>query len=440
MKQFTIQVLGAECWQDIATLDVLSPEKGRLSPCRLGYEQDYAIKHLEDNGIHAVSLNCPVRLFWEYTENSWFPFLEDLIPSGAARRVLVRALGLANQTPETQDFALLERGVIAPVGNLRFKEAIPEQTEKSLRYFPVKEVVERQADFLEYASQMGAISGGATGASGEAPKLLLRCSSEDQVFIDTFQDQEENPDGYFLVKFPRNDRSDLDCDVLRAEYDFYQELHQMGVSTISTIGMRLEEGSRFPSLWLPRFDALWTGTRWKRLGMESLFSILKKPTGTHLSHFEILEKLIELLRLAPKSSKAEELVSEWLCRDLLNVSFGNSDNHGRNSAILKTPEGMKLSPVFDFAPMRADPGEVIRTTTWGSPLEMGGEYRWQEIAVSLAHLCDSDRIMHALRDTARKLEGLRERLKARGVPQTILQMPSMGFDFLDQKLKRWGLL
>lgn len=82
----------------------------------------------------------------------------------------------------------MEQGTIAPVGNLRIKEAIPLRSPEStlhLLQFTVADVANRNAEFLEYAQQMGAISGGATGAGGEAPKLLVRLTQEQQVWIDT---------------------------------------------------------------------------------------------------------------------------------------------------------------------------------------------------------------------------------------------------------------
>ncbi|MCG2937648.1 type II toxin-antitoxin system HipA family toxin, partial [Escherichia coli] len=82
-----------------------------------------------------------------------------------------------------------------------------------LRYFTVADVADRNIDFLEYAQQMGAISGGATGAGGEAPKLLIRVSPEQQLWIDTYQQNFEQPDQYYLVKFPRNNRSEIDCNI-----------------------------------------------------------------------------------------------------------------------------------------------------------------------------------------------------------------------------------
>lgn len=78
-------------------------------------------------------------------------------------------------------------------------------------------------------------------------------------------------------------------------------------------------------------------------------------------------------------------VSEWVKRDLLNVAFANSDNHGRNTALLKTPQGTWLAPVFDFAPMKADPEGIIRTTTWGAPFEEGREFKWFAIAEQLSN-------------------------------------------------------
>ncbi|MFX6114682.1 type II toxin-antitoxin system HipA family toxin, partial [Acinetobacter baumannii] len=72
----------------------------------------------------------------------------------------------------------------------------PEST-LHLRYFSKEDVAERNIDFLEYAQQMGAISGGATGAGGEAPKLLIRVSPEQKVWIDTYQEKFDQPDQHY---------------------------------------------------------------------------------------------------------------------------------------------------------------------------------------------------------------------------------------------------
>lgn len=65
------------------------------------------------------------------------------------------------------------------------------------------------------------------------------------------------------------------------------------------------------------------------------------------------------------------------------------------------------------------------------------EQKWQEIAEQLADLCPPEKTMATLKETAQMLTGLKTRLEKRGVSEQILKM---GFDYLDEKLKRWGLL
>ncbi|PSJ48377.1 type II toxin-antitoxin system HipA family toxin [Zobellella taiwanensis] len=447
--KLTIQIFHQGAWHDAAELTLQQPQLGRSGPARLGYDFDYALEWLQRDDEHACSLVLPIELMVPHDSPTWFGFLDDIMPAGAARRYWVNQLGLSNATPERQDTELLCRGTIAPVGNLRIKEALPELPAGSTlrqRRFAIQEVVERNTDFLEYAQQMGAASGGATGAGGEAPKLLLRCSANDEVWIDTFQDDVHNPDTHYLVKFPRNNRGPIDCDILRAEYHYYHELQSLGVSTISTNGMRLLEGERFPSLWLPRFDVAMCEGQLTRYGLESVYSVLHKAPGSYLKHQHTLRSLIRLLEHQYRvlelgeSFDRQAFVIEWVKRDLLNVAFGNSDNHGRNTALLKTPEKIWLAPVYDFAPMKADPEMVPRSTSWGSPLEEGGQYNWRAIANELADLAEPARVLAELKALAGKLAGLKQRLQARGVPESILNMPAMGFDYLDDKLKRWELL
>jgi serine/threonine-protein kinase HipA len=441
MKTLTIQALTQQQWHDIATLKLLSPEKGVTSPSRLGYEFEYSVEWLDCNDEHACSLVLPVQIMVEHEAERWFGFLEDIVPAGAARRYLIDFWGLQALSSGEQDTALLEKGTIAPVGNLRIKESLPSLPADStlhLRKFNLNDVAERDSSFLEYAQEMGAISGGATGAGGEAPKLLLRCSELDEVWIDTFQEQHDITDMHYLVKFPRGRKTQDDCDILRAEYHFYHELTDMGFNTISTEKMKLLEGSRYPSLWLPRFDIHWNKRHWDRYGLESIFSVLNKPAGSYLNHFDVIRSVCALLKRQSVEFDTARFVCEWLTRDLLNIAFGNSDNHGRNTALLKKPSGIWLSPIYDFAPMKVDPEGVTRTTKWGPPFEEGGEFRWQSITEELSDLCPSETSLSALKQTARQLIGLQQRLEARGVPERILEVIQV--KWLKTKLTRWGLL
>ncbi|MDR5862397.1 HipA domain-containing protein [Halomonas campisalis] len=445
----TIQIHFDQAWRDAAELTLPEPERGVRGTSRLRYSPDYALDRMFRDDLHACSMLLPVELMLTHESPRWFGFLEDIMPAGASRRFWVNYLGLQDLPEGHQDTELLARGTIAPIGNLRIKEAVPDPSAKDVlgeRRFAMRSVVERDTDFLEYAQQMGAASGGATGAGGEAPKLLLRLSGDEEVWIDTWQDDCHQPDIPMLVKFPRGRRSIDDCDILRAEYHYYQELAALGVDTIGTSDMRLVEGERYPSLWLPRFDMQYLDGAWVHYGLESVYSLMEAAPGSFLKHGDTLRRLVGLMEGQHRVRElgavfdAQAFVIEWVRRDLLNVAFGNSDNHGRNSALLKRPEGSWLSPVYDFAPMKADPEGVTRTTQWGAPLEVGGEFDWVAIADSLGDLAEPDRLLAELRQLAVALEGLDERLAARGVPARILDMPAVGLRSLDERLRRWGLL
>ena len=445
----TVQAFHHGQWHDAAELVIEHPEQGRRGPARLGYITDYALEWLDRDDEHACSLRLPIELMNTHQSSGWFAFLDDIMPSGASRRYWVTQLGISTLSEVEQDYALLAKGTIAPVGNLRIKEALPERPAGSTleqQRFPLRDVVDRDSDFLAYAQQMGAAGGGATGAGGEAPKLLLRCSPNDQVWIDTYQDDPANTDQHYLVKFPRGQRTELDNNILRAEYHFYHELASLGMATIDTQGMRLIEGERSPSLWLPRFDVDFHAGERTLYGLESVYSVMERQPGSFLNHFAVIEALVGLLgqqyrvRESGGHFDTARFVSEWVKRDLLNVAFANSDNHGRNTALLKTPQGIWLAPVYDFAPMKADSEGIIRTTTWGSPFEEGPEYNWFAIAENLNAYVPADQLMAELKALGSQLVGLKERLTARDAPNALLASNAMGLDYLDAKLRRWGLV
>lgn len=436
----TLQLYIDGLWQDAALLDVKEPRKGRESAALLAYDFDYASQYLDRNDLASCSLNNAVMLIGSHFSQPWFGFIDDIMPAGASRRYWIAQLGLQSKSPAEQDYALLKAGTIAPIGNLRVKESLPQLPEESqlkTRRFPAEWAIERDTDFLEYAQQMGAASGGATGAGGEAPKLLLRRTENSEVWIDTWQDDLHIQDTHYLVKYPRGSRSEIDCDILRAEYHFYHEIHSLGINTISTRKMLLCEGERYPSLWLPRFDVDFVAGKKVLFGLESVYSIMEKPPGSYLNHFDVIRTLIDKLQLT--GGERKRLVIEWVQRDMLNIAFGNSDNHGRNSAIIKKPDGMWLAPVYDFAPMKADPEGVVRTTQWGSPYEEGGHFQWHLIAAQLDELIPQHELLQAMKMLAESLRGLKTRLAARGVPASILEMPGIGFNFLDQRIAGWQL-
>ncbi|CRL61609.1 HipA domain-containing protein [Proteus vulgaris] len=456
MEKITLQAFIVQEWRDIAIIHFPKHDHALYASkyditypiTELEYETNYSVDYLYRDDNYAVSINHPVALYFDDNGSpGWLKFLDDIVPSGASRRYWIQYLDIANLTVEQQNYELLYHGTISPIGNLRVKESLP--TPSSLNkalVFTIDDVKNRASDFLDYAQRKGAAAGGATGAGGEAPKLLLRCSKNEEVWIDTYQDDASNLDKYYLVKFPRGNRSSIDCDILRAEYHFYHELTAMGFNTISIEGMRLEEGNNYPSLWLPRFDIKIENNEVIRLAMESVYSMLNKAPGTTLYHETAIRELIDKINQSNMVTQfgfqfdTSDFIIEWVRRDLLNIIFGNSDNHGRNTSFIRYNNAIYLAPIYDFAPMKADPEGIARTTKWNSQNEMGGEYSFINIANSLSDLIPQEQLLNALKETALQLITLKERLEIRGVPTQILTMPSFGFDFIPNKLERWGLL
>jgi serine/threonine-protein kinase HipA len=58
-------------------------------------------------------------------------------------------------------------------------------------------------------------------------------------------------------------------------------------------------------------------------------------------------------------------VLEYLKRDVANLAFGNKDNHARNTALQRFADGqIRLTPLFDFAPMYLHPDGIARRMRW----------------------------------------------------------------------------
>lgn len=457
MEKITLQAFIDHKWIDIAFLIFPEYESTLYTNnyditypiTELIYNTDYSLEYLYKDDQYAASINHPVALYFDNNGSpNWLKFLDDIVPSGASRRYWVQYLDLTGLTIAQQNYQLLRYGTISPIGHLRIKESLPTSRTSFNEniFFTIDDIKNRASDFLDYAQRKGVAAGGATGAGGEAPKLLLRCSQDEKIWIDTYQDDISNHDQHYLVKFPRGTRSQIDCDILRAEYYFYHEISEMGFNTISIDKMRLEEGNNYPSLWLPRFDIEIQNDKIKKLAVESVYSLLNKSPNTTLYHERVIRDLIKKIdesnmvtQFGFKFDK-NNFIIEWVRRDLLNIIFGNSDNHGRNTSFIRNDNSIYLSPIYDFAPMKADPEGIVRTTKWNSKNEIGGEFNFIGIANSLADLISEEQLVNALKETAIDLVSLKERLEKKGVPESILKMPTFGFDFISEKLKRWGLL
>ncbi len=429
MSAVTIESLLSGQWQRAATLEFPEEAAGDRGRCYFGYDFDYLQRWLDGGRFDAAaSVTLPLE-FGPASLPSWPAFLDDLRPMGSARRWWLGHLNLPDAP--ASDFRLLQRGTVAPVGNLRVAEAVPRKTEPPRR-FPAEAVIEREHDFIAWAAEHGAQVGGATGAGGDSPKVLLRREADGQVWIDVWQDEPESSATHVVVKFARS-RSDRDRLILRSEYVYYQALAKLGVPTICAEGLELHEGAGGPSLWLPRFDVRRQAGQEVRLGVESMYSLLSARPGARLRHQDVLHALRKVVRPLDWPG----LLLEYVQRDVLNLVFGNADNHGRNTALLKSADAVWLAPVYDFAPMKMDLEGISRTSHWGD-FERGGEIDWGGLLRSFGE--DEASVRAGLRELAERLTALPTLLTELGLPRETLDFPSLGLHHAEARLRAWGLL
>lgn len=446
MRTVNIEMYLNGTWQVICQVEFTGNQKILNSTNKFSYSPQHQVNCYGDVSSKACGVNYPVT-FDIYSEDKIFGFIDDIIPAGAARRKWLEQDEI--KQAEDIEFALLTHGAISPVGNLRVKSAVEKlDSNVAIQYFPVEDIINRDSDFLSYAHERGALTGGATGAGGEAPKLLLRQNESNQVWIDCFQNT-QSADQAYLVKFPSGQRTDIDKDILRAEYSYYQVLTQAGYNTIDTKQMKLEEGVNTPSLWLPRFDFIYAHNQEVRYGLESILSVIKGSSGVPLNHFDVIKQTISNIQQAIEDTDTQFdpalFVCHWFERDLLNVIFGNADNHARNSSLLKIKNKIELSPIYDFAPMRVDPEDIRRTITWGNPFELGGEYQWQAIIENLAEYCaqqqiecDKTQLTYIFKNAMEKFENLPEILVQAGCPESIIKHPKNHFKHWQLKHEKWS--
>lgn len=439
MMKLTLQTHWNYNWHDAATLTLVEPEKGLAGRCRVDYLTSYLFdkaEHYHQKPFkHALSANIPLCLDG-FSSDGLPAFLYDILPAGASRRALLRN----KDYPQPVDLQLLHRATKAPIGHLRVSEsAEDEQREDPVSFVPA-EITEHHTQFLQYAMQRGADISAATGAGGEAPKLLLVEDRQGRLFLDAeLKDAEAAK--HWLVKFPRNKGNSRDQAILRSEYLYYKALSALGFSTLATDDMRLEEEGERPSLWVRRFDRKIHPLGVQRLAMESHYSLANVSTpGSYMRHEHMLERLVALWQQAGQGDQIERMIVEYLRRDLLKRVLGDSDNHGRNSAVIRGTASVELAPLYDLAPMVMDDEGISRSTKWNPEIEAGGRINWRQLCQSLNAWVDPDNVFTQLQQTAQCLRALPDVLMQSGLPPTTMMHPGVPLRRLDAYFKQEDLL
>ena len=437
----TLEIHWENTWHAAGEVRFMHPSQGLPGQPSFYYHANYAAAALESSGNfdqtnlidhRAVGVNLPCHFGGDYHAGEIAPVLRDIIPQGAGRRFWVSQLGHSKDPGQALDTTLLREGCVAPVGNLRIKEAAERfygrLNHQGTALFNREDVVERADSLIEYAQTLGIALGGATGAGGDAPKLLLAeglsgkfalegTLADDQIFR------------HWLVKFPRGKKNRDDIAVLEGEGAIYQALEKRGFNTIK--GARIDRAGKHTTLWLPRFDREVTKKGIAHHGVESVYSIMGHiGDGAALNHVEIIGRLQAIIQ-HPDGSDA--LLADYLVRDILNTVIGNRDNHGRNMAIIKDGGPIKLAPAYDLAPMVLDPEGIARTTHW--PESMRGDgLNADYVRVIRVLAKDSAEATSHLINQLETLSGWQNELRGLGAPDLMLKHPGVRLNYVDQVL------
>jgi len=365
--------------------------------------------------------------FTQHDEPHWPAFALDLLPSGYGRQQWLDLLLELRDAPSA-DWPLLLRGTAFPPGNLRIAEAVAAKDLSTLvptaigellpmaehPGFAREEVVARQQHFVEYAFQQGIYASGASDVQGIAPKLLLVQDMHGRWHAEGVL-PDDKVAAFWILKRPRG-RAEADRKILRNEAAYMRLARALGLKVFAELKWEND------ALFIPRFDRRVRGGKpVERIGMESLCSLAGVAEyGKPLSHDLLCRALLQY------SSHPEADLLEYIQRDILNVVFGNKDNHARNTAVYRFENGeVTLTPLFDFAPMYLDPEGIARVCRWEGDAETAGTPDWGVILDRYRnHLPEG---ATRLRQFGKKLQQLPAIAREAGVDDDIIehQLPAI---------------
>ena len=429
MDQYcTLQIYQEDEWLDCAIVEIVGQQQtGWQAATRTSYLFEYAISYMDLSDGHALAYHLPVNV-QNTLQSTWPAFLMDLLPQGYGRKELLRQLNFSENTQEQADWALLKAGAGNPIGNLRIKEAyewlqgqFPVQQNHG---FSLDQVVERQEKFIESLASYGLFIAGSSGIQGEWPKLLLTQGHDDLFYLDhTLTDHQVKQ--HWLVKFSRG--SDQNLDKILMHEALYMKIAQY-------LGLRVHQELELhgKTLFIPRFDRKVSDGKVERIAQESIASLGGKAGfGVRMTHNQICSLLMQCC------TEPKQEIFEYLKRDLANVALGNKDNHTRNTAIQRFNNGIiRLTPLFDFAPMWLHPDGIARTTRWERD-DHGGMPIWHSVIEQIAEstMIDPKEIKAVLIEQLPLYQGLLEHMQHLQLAPEILENSQYRIDNICQQLE-----
>jgi len=155
----------------------------------------------------------------------------------------------------------------------------------------------------------------------------------------------EHDNALWLAKFPeRADRFNLQ----RIEFATLDLARRCGLGTCAA---RLQKVGHRDVLMLQRFDRHYTPEGYFRLGFVSALTVLDAEDnylGRDRWSYPLLADGIRRW-----SSQPQKDCAELFRRMVFNAAVTNNDDHPRNHALLRHPDGWRLSPVYDVVPVPA---------------------------------------------------------------------------------------
>lgn len=440
MESITLQIHSEGHWRDAVVVSFDSPGDSLRSRCTIHYLPEYLVDQFIQLGTvkaPAVSANLPLE--WDIRRELAPAFLHDIIPAGAARRHVLS--GMAVPPGMSIDLFLLQQFTAAPIGNMRIKSAAEtlyltsEVTGGSTR----AEVVQEGMGFLDQARESGWPIIGALGAGGVAQKMLLVEDAWGQFYPNGALDDADVCRHWF-VKFPRNNATKLDRDILHSEYCFYRALGVLGIDTIAGEGLAYE-AAKVPSIWMQRFDRKVSSRGIERIGVESMYSLCGITQSViRMDHVDVVDRLAKAWIAADQESEIPDMISEYLRRDLINLIVGNTDNHCGNLSILRSKERVSFAPVYDLAPMLLDIEGIVRRTRWPTAMERLGSVDWAAVCTHFAHWANPEWLLDRLRADACLLLALPDLLLDLGLPQEVWRSPLIPLSRLENTFRSWKLM
>lgn len=399
------QIFVDDNWVDCATLTVRENQRGSV----FEYDLDYAF----GGTLEPVSLGVPVDAN-HHTTAQWPAFFYDLIPQGSGRKYLLGLLGLGDGPGA--DFPLVCAGAFNPIGRVRVAEAVAYFDRHIERHdargmdkgITMEEIIERGEAFHERMMIHSMLAAGSTGVQGAAPKYLLTMDRLGLWHADGALPDAEAA-AHFIVKLPRGTSGD-DKKVLKNEAAYMQVAAAMGIRTHG----KLERYN--DALFIPRFDRVVEHGKVMRLHQESAASLAGLcGFDARPSQFELLNAIRTFV-----TDKTENTI-EFLKRDVLNLAMRNTDNHARNTAAQKVGDEIRLTPLFDFAPMYLDPEGIARAARWYHPATKRELIEWRDVLAALT-LDDgeAEHIVGELRKFGEQMTELGNHMQQAGVDDDIV--------------------